>query len=135
MADEADPPVDHLAGLGLGDVVEEGCEFQQVAPRQPVTQRLGDVGRQFLWRVHVALEKVAPLFDADDNLPVLRRAFGAMPSASFSTAILQDCAPALAVMRLAGVAWSDWGSPRRVILSLRQAGLAPDWFRRVGLDA
>ena len=96
---------------------------------------LVDVGRQFLWRVHVALEKVAPLFDADDNLPVLRRAFGAMPSASFSTAILQDCAPALAVMRLAGVAWSDWGSPRRVILSLRQAGLAPDWFRRVGLDA
>ncbi len=96
---------------------------------------LVDVGRQLLWRLHATLETVAPLFDADDNLPALRRAFGTMPNTSFSTAILQDCAPALAVMRLAGVAWSDWGSPRRVILSLRQAGLAPDWFRRVGLDA
>jgi len=96
---------------------------------------LVDTGRQLLWRLHAELERVAPLLDADDNAPALRRAFGAIPSASFSTAILQECTPALAVLRLAGVTWSDWGSPRRVILSLRQTGLAPDWFRRVGLDA
>jgi hypothetical protein len=51
---------------------------------------LVDVGRQLLWRLHATLETVVPLLDADDNLPAFRRAFGAMRSASFSTAILQD---------------------------------------------
>jgi hypothetical protein len=75
-----------------------------VVEDDPAMATLVDVGRQLLWRLHAALEKVAPLFDADDNLPALRRAFGATPNTSFSAAILQDRVPALAVMRLAGVA-------------------------------
>lgn len=92
-----------------------------------------DVGRQFLWRVHEPLARAASLADAD--AAVVRRAYRSVPDANFSSDVLQNCTPILAVLTLTGVTWSDWGSPRRVLLNLEQLGVTPPWWRDVRLDA
>jgi mannose-1-phosphate guanylyltransferase/CheY-like chemotaxis protein len=92
-----------------------------------------DAGRQFLWRVHEPLARAARL--ADPNAAVVRGAYRAVPNANFSSDVLQNCTPILAVLTLTGVTWSDWGSPRRVLLNLEQLGITPPWWRDAGLDA
>jgi hypothetical protein len=47
---------------------------------------------------------------------------------SFSRAVLEFCPSGLVVSRLPMVSWSDWGTPERVVKSLRKAGLLPRWF-------
>lgn len=91
-----------------------------------------DVGRQFLWRVHEPLARAAPLADAD--AAVVRHAYRSVPNANFSSDVLQNCTPILAASTLTGVTWSDWGSPRRVLLNLEQLGITPPWWREAGLD-
>jgi hypothetical protein len=37
----------------------------------------------------------------------------------------------LAVSQLPPVSWSDWGTPERVIATLRREGIAPRWLRQL----
>jgi hypothetical protein len=55
----------------------------------------------------------------------------ALPRANFSRDVLQELTGMLAVTTLTGVTWCDWGSPRRVIESLEQLGLRPQWLDRL----
>jgi mannose-1-phosphate guanylyltransferase len=48
-------------------------------------------------------------------------------------AVLVPGARHLAVLRVKGVEWSDWGHPRRVLASLGRARLRPTWLDRVQL--
>ena len=61
--------------------------------------------------------------------PVYRR----LPKLDFSAAVLVPGVERLAVLRVKGVEWSDWGHPRRVLASLGRAGLHPAWLDRVHL--
>lgn len=88
------------------------------------------VARALVPLVHDRLETVVPFLGSSWEEGALRRAYAAMPSASLATALLERCAPALAVSRLSGVRWYDWGSPRRVIRSLQAEGLRPVWLER-----
>jgi mannose-1-phosphate guanylyltransferase len=56
-----------------------------------------------------------------------------LPSAGFSETVLAAATRRLAVMRVKGVDWSDWGHPRRVLASLAHAGVRPSWLDRVRL--
>jgi mannose-1-phosphate guanylyltransferase/DNA-binding NarL/FixJ family response regulator len=89
---------------------------------------LADATRQVLPVVHDALAAVVPVLGTGWGVAALRRAYAGLPTASFSTEVLERCAPLLAVSRLAGTTWCDWGSPRRVIRTLRQTGQQPDWL-------
>jgi len=53
------------------------------------------------------------------------------PKANFYRAILEQCPPFLAVSRLSLLTWSDWGTPERVVRSLREAGLSTPWLEDV----
>jgi mannose-1-phosphate guanylyltransferase len=55
------------------------------------------------------------------------------PNTGFSEAVLAAATHRLGVIRVKGVEWSDWGHPRRVLSSLRRAGLRPAWLDRVEL--
>ena len=55
------------------------------------------------------------------------------PNTGFSEAVLAAATHRLGVIRVKGVEWSDWGHPRRVLSSLRRAGLRPTWVDRVEL--
>jgi mannose-1-phosphate guanylyltransferase/CheY-like chemotaxis protein len=94
---------------------------------------LVDVGRQFLSRVHAALSRLD--FAGGPSVATLRHAYAGMPAASFSTAVLENCTPVLAVSELTGVTWSDLGSPRRAARSLKRGGVEAPWSKRFGLEA
>jgi mannose-1-phosphate guanylyltransferase len=49
----------------------------------------------------------------------------------FSDTVLATETRRLAVMRVKGIDWSDWGHPRRVLASLARAGVRPPWLDRV----
>jgi mannose-1-phosphate guanylyltransferase len=89
---------------------------------------LVDVTRQVLPRVHDVLGGAVPLLETSWGLAALRRAYARLPAAAFSSAVLERCAPVLAVSHLAGAGWCDWGAPRRVVRTLRQQGQRPDWL-------
>ena len=55
------------------------------------------------------------------------------PNTGFSEACLAAATHRLGVVKVKGVAWSDWGHPRRVLDWLRRAGLRPAWLDRVEL--
>jgi len=50
------------------------------------------------------------------------------PPANFSRAVLERYPQTLAVMQLSAVAWRDLGTPRRVIRTLDELGIRPDWL-------
>jgi hypothetical protein len=64
---------------------------------------------------------------------VVERIYQRLAPAGFSEAVLAAATRRLAVMRVKGVDWSDWGHPRRVLASLGHAGLRPAWIDRVRL--
>ena len=58
----------------------------------------------------------------DAEPSVLARIYGDMPSANFSTRILEACADRTLVATLEGVDWSDWGRPERIEETLLKTG-------------
>lgn len=89
---------------------------------------LMEAARQLVPGVHERLESTVPFLDTTSETPALRRAYAAIPNTSLSTALLERCTPLLAVSRLYGVRWYDWGSPRRVIQTLHAEALRPHWL-------
>lgn len=70
-------------------------------------------------------ERLKEAIDTVDELKVLNEIYEDMPRRNFSSHLLQ-CAPKeLAVMEMAGVLWSDWGSPERIVSGLEKIGKRP----------
>jgi mannose-1-phosphate guanylyltransferase len=92
-----------------------------------------DLGRRALPALSDRLARIEPFADTEDEPWALAQAYRLAPEANFSRAVLEPCPPGLAVSRLpADVKWSDWGTPDRVVQSLRAAGLQPPWMGRLG---
>lgn len=58
---------------------------------------------------------------------VLTRLYADLPALCFSESVLQRCAANLAVLPVHGVEWCDLGEPARVMRTVRQAGICPQW--------
>jgi mannose-1-phosphate guanylyltransferase len=91
---------------------------------------LMEAAREFVPLVQERLETVVPFLGSSWEAQALRRAYAAMPNTSLSASLFERCTSRLAVSRLSGVRWCDWGSPRRVIRHVRAEGLRPDWLER-----
>src|SRR5262249_10837292 len=89
---------------------------------------LVDVGSRLLPELHERLSTVCAFEGTSMSRDALRRAYTFFPKVSFSRAVLEFCPPGLMVSRLPMLSWSDWGTPERVVKSLRKAGLLPRWF-------
>ncbi len=82
------------------------------------------------------LAGLEPVTDTEAEPAALEHAYADAPAANFSRAILERYPAALAVSRLPrSVSWSDWGTPERVISSLRAAGMVPGWLRELDRHA
>ncbi len=57
----------------------------------------------------------------------LNRLYPRIPATCFSRDVLSVQPGALAVLRAAGLGWSDLGEPGRVFSVLERKGVAPDW--------
>jgi mannose-1-phosphate guanylyltransferase len=96
---------------------------------------LAETGRRLLPVLSEWFQRVVPFASTEDSGLAIAEAYARAPAVDFSRGILEACPPSLAAARLpAGVTWSDWGTPSRVIRSLRNAGLVPRWLPGVEVD-
>jgi mannose-1-phosphate guanylyltransferase len=87
------------------------------------------VGEGALPELSARLGRLAAFAGAPDEPWAIRQAFALAPRASFSRDVLERVPTGLAVAPLpSAVTWTDWGTPERVIASLRRAGLTPRWL-------
>ncbi len=84
-------------------------------------------GRRFLPKLHDQFARLAPVFGTRQETRVIQETYMAVPHINFSHAILDRCPPSLVVSKLPGLTWCDWGTPDRVLQSLRRVGISPPW--------
>jgi mannose-1-phosphate guanylyltransferase len=87
-------------------------------------------GRRALPQLHERLRRVKTFAGTAAEARAIDRAYALAPAANFSQAVLASHR-GLAVSRLPAMGWSDWGTPERVIETLRREGLAPQWLREL----
>ena len=93
---------------------------------------LVDAGRACLPSLHERLARLATFLGTEHEQWALRQAYELAPRANFSRDVLERSPQTLAVMRLSAVAWRDLGTPRRVIETLDELGIRPDWLAALG---
>jgi mannose-1-phosphate guanylyltransferase len=89
---------------------------------------LCQLGFRYLPDMAERFARMAPFRGTELEGWALQQAYAHMRKASFSASILEMCPPCLTVSALPSVHWADWGTPARVLESLRKAGLLPPWF-------
>lgn len=86
-----------------------------------------------LWKLGwQCFPKMMPLFERLGHAigtsyegTVLESIYRVMPAWNFSSHLLARVTDHLAVLELAGVSWSDWGSPERILDDIHSFGLDP----------
>jgi mannose-1-phosphate guanylyltransferase len=81
------------------------------------------------------LRRVRPFLDTPAEAQALETAYTLSPGGNFSQSVLGSSARQLAVSRLPAMTWSDWGTPERVIETLRREGIAPRWLSELASSA
>jgi mannose-1-phosphate guanylyltransferase len=92
-------------------------------------------GHRVLPELNERLARIAPFADTEDEPWAIQQAYALAQAANFSRTILEASTPMLAVSRLPTLTWSDWGTPHRVLQSLRGAGISPPWLAHEGEPA
>jgi mannose-1-phosphate guanylyltransferase len=89
-------------------------------------------GRRCLPSLHERLAQLGTFLGTEHERWALRQAYELAPRANFSRDVLEQDPRTLAVMRLSAVAWRDLGTPRRLIQTLNELGIRPDWLAALG---
>ena len=92
-------------------------------------------GRRALPEMSDRLRRLRAFVDTPAEAQVLETAYMLSPAANFSQSVLASATRQLAVSRLPAMTWSDWGTPERVIETLRREGIAPPWLRELAPSA
>ena len=66
-----------------------------------------------------------------DEAAVIRSIYSWIDETNFSSQVLEKSVDRLMVMRVADVMWSDLGEPQRVVGTLRNIGIQPDWMQAI----
>ncbi len=94
-----------------------------------------EAGRRYLPELYERLGRIRPFVGTVGEAEAIERAYALAPTANFSRSVLAFSPGRLAVSQLPPVSWSDWGTPERVITTLRRQGLAPAWVRQLAPTA
>lgn len=94
-----------------------------------------DAGRRALPELHGRLRRIRPFAGTAGEEAALERAYAPARAADFSQAVLAPDPARLAVSELPPLHWSDWGTPERVLTTLKRAGLEPRWLGELALGA
>jgi mannose-1-phosphate guanylyltransferase len=70
-------------------------------------------------------------FHTQAEKATVRALYAWIMDVNFSSEVLEKATSELYVLRVADVGWSDWGEPQRVLGTLENLGLQPDWMRAV----
>lgn len=66
-------------------------------------------------------------FGAPHEASIIRSIYGWLPETNFSSEVLEKATKQLIVMRVGDVGWCDWGEPQRVLGTLTNLGVKPEW--------
>jgi hypothetical protein len=97
-------------------------------------QTLIDAGRRRLPRLHERLARIGDR-EGDEETRGIESAYRLAPTANFSHSVLAAMPEGLAVAAMPPLEWSDWGTPDRVLETLRRAHIEPAWMRRLAPTA
>lgn len=106
--------------------MERGCLWNTFIMVAKVSALI-DAGRRALPLLHERLTQIRPAWGTEAESRSIERAYRSIPEANFSDSVLAAFPSLLAVATLPPLSWSDWGTPERVLESLRHEGLAPNW--------
>jgi len=102
-----------------------------IAVRLPTLWKLG-------WRCFPEtmqhFEDFAAAIGTDEEMRALDSLYETLPSANFSTDLLQQALDSLVVMELQDVLWSNWGCERKIVERLERIGKTP-FFRNVTMNS
>jgi mannose-1-phosphate guanylyltransferase len=91
--------------------------------------------RRALPELVARLARIRPFVGTPAETRAIEQAYRLSGTANFSQTVLVPSPARLAVSPLPALAWSDWGTPERVIQTLRREGLAPAWLRELATTA
>jgi mannose-1-phosphate guanylyltransferase len=74
---------------------------------------------------------LAPCFGTIDEEVAIRDLYDRIEETNFSHQVLALQSRRLAVLKVSGVRWNDLGEPKRVMASLKMAGIRPQWANAV----
>jgi mannose-1-phosphate guanylyltransferase len=114
------------------DCQESGWLWNTFIVVAPVSLLL-ELGARYLPQLSEQLSLIASVWETQREAAAVRQAYALAQRAGLSRAILARCPTCLVVSRLPDLLWSDWGTPRRVIETLRRAKLLPSWFEECDL--
>ncbi|HWN91892.1 MAG TPA: sugar phosphate nucleotidyltransferase, partial [Verrucomicrobiae bacterium] len=89
---------------------------------------LVEAGSDCLPALHERLIRLSRFLGTEHERWAIRQAYELSPRANFSQAVLERCPRRLVVVRLSAVSWRDLGTPRRVVKTLGELGMQPDWL-------
>jgi mannose-1-phosphate guanylyltransferase len=81
-------------------------------------------------RLYGHFSRRLPSLDSAFEPTTMARLYAELPTLCFSKDVLQKCAADLAVLPVRGIEWCDLGEPARVMETIRQAGVSPQWAPR-----
>ncbi|MBI4562141.1 MAG: NTP transferase domain-containing protein, partial [Candidatus Rokubacteria bacterium] len=89
---------------------------------------LEGLGRAYLPEVDARLARLEAFAGTRHEPWAVEQAYAWMRPASFSRDVLAGGAEPLVVLPVYGVLWSDWGTPERVVRTLRRIRASPAWL-------
>jgi mannose-1-phosphate guanylyltransferase len=89
----------------------------------------------FVSRLTDAFAALRSALGTADEERVARTAYSHLEMIGFSEAVLAARPANLATLPVRGVRWTDWGHPRRVLATLDELGIEPEWAEQVSLEA
>lgn len=88
----------------------------------------------FLEIIKRSLPELARMFEAASvsfgtsaEASAMRAVYDWIEDVNFSSEVLENCTDELCVLRVGDIDWSDWGEPHRVLGTLENLGIEPNW--------
>lgn len=91
-------------------------------------QALKDLGRAHVPDIDARLTRMAVFAGSSHEAWAVEQTYLPMRAANFSRDVLERSVASLLVLPIRGVLWSDWGTPERVVRTLRRMGATPQWL-------
>jgi mannose-1-phosphate guanylyltransferase len=80
--------------------------------------------------LYSAFASVTAFFGTNDEPTMIRRLYLQLEETNFSDRVLALAPERLAVLKVMGIKWNDLGEPKRVLTSIRTAGVRPRWVEK-----
>ena len=107
-------------------LLERGCLWNSFVMVARITALLALI-RHALPILDAEFALAQPMLGTTSEAAAVRTLYSSLTPRNFSEDILAAAPLNLAVLPMAGVQWSDWGTPERIIATLDRLGVTPEW--------